>query len=275
MLNHLREITREYLFLGTHSIPELPGVPQGCVFYPYLDDDARAAFTRPHWGDLSGGWGVGTPFVETPMLGHGNFWWGMTPSALRAMLRAARFEVVAEPRTHASPWYTDIVARPVDRDPVLPPVSYYRERGEARAAGERDPAARGLLRADQGARRAAGRPRPDPLRRAADGQQAVEYADVPDGGSVAVLGLGPIGEMASRIAQHRGYRVFGSDPVAERRECSAAHGVEIVEADVTEAIREFLTDVPRARTPWPTRYGMEGHGSDDRLTSYPDVLPPA
>ena len=55
------------------------------------------------------------------MLGHGNFWWGMTPSALRAMLRAARFEVVAVPRTHASPWYTDIVARPVDRDPVLPP----------------------------------------------------------------------------------------------------------------------------------------------------------
>ncbi len=139
MLNHLRQITREYLFLGTHSIPELPGVAQGCVFYPYLDDDDRAAYQRPHWGDLSGGWGVGTPFVETPMLGHGNFWWGMTPSALRAMLRAARFEVVAEPRTHASPWYTDIVARPLDRDPVLPPVSYYRERGEARAAGREVP----------------------------------------------------------------------------------------------------------------------------------------
>ena len=61
MLNDLRAITREYLFLGTHSIPELPGVPHGCVFYPYLDDDAREAFTRPHWGDLSGGWGVGTP----------------------------------------------------------------------------------------------------------------------------------------------------------------------------------------------------------------------
>jgi hypothetical protein len=139
MLNHLREITREYLFLGTHSIPELPGVPQGCVFYPYLEDDQREPFMRPHWGDLSGGWGVGTPFVETPMLGHGNFWWGMTPSAIRAMLRAARFEVVEEPRTHASPWWTDIVARPIERDPVLPPVSYYRERGEARAAGREVP----------------------------------------------------------------------------------------------------------------------------------------
>ena len=34
--------------------------------------------------------------------------------------------------------------------------------------------------------------------------QAVEYADVPEGESLLVLGLGPIGEMATRIAQHRG-----------------------------------------------------------------------
>ena len=136
MLNQLREITGEYLFLGSHTIPELPGVKQGCVFYPYLDAGSRAAYTRPHWGGAAGAWGVGTPFVETPMHGHGNFWWGITPSALEAMLRAARFEVVDMPRTHSSPWYTDVIARPVDRDPVLPPVSYYRERGEAREAGE-------------------------------------------------------------------------------------------------------------------------------------------
>ena len=30
--------------------------------------------------------------------------------------------------------------------------------------------------------------------------QAVAYADIPDGGSVTVLGLGPIGDMAARIA---------------------------------------------------------------------------
>ena len=34
--------------------------------------------------------------------------------------------------------------------------------------------------------------------------QAVEYADVPDGGTLVVLGLGPIGDMACRIALHRG-----------------------------------------------------------------------
>ena len=90
--------------------------------------------------------------------------------------------------------------------------------------------------------------------------QAVEYADVPDGGSVAVLGLGPIGEMAARIAQHRGYRVLGVDPVAERRERSAAHGVEIVDAeDPVEAARE-LTD-GRGPDAVIDAVGMEAHGS--------------
>ena len=41
--------------------------------------------------------------------------------------------------------------------------------------------------------------------------QSVEYADVPDGGTLVVLGLGPIGDMAARIAQHRG-RSTGSSP---------------------------------------------------------------
>ena len=47
--------------------------------------------------------------------------------------------------------------------------------------------------------------------------QAVEYADIPDGGSVAVLGLGPIGEMCARIAC-TGHRVIGVDLVPERLE---------------------------------------------------------
>jgi threonine dehydrogenase-like Zn-dependent dehydrogenase len=47
--------------------------------------------------------------------------------------------------------------------------------------------------------------------------QAVEYAAVPDGGSVAVFGLGPIGQMCARIARHQGAeRVFGVDNVPER-----------------------------------------------------------
>src|ERR1700733_1942725 len=48
--------------------------------------------------------------------------------------------------------------------------------------------------------------------------QAVAYADVPDGGTLSVLGLGPVGQMAVRIARHLGVeRVIGVDPVPERR----------------------------------------------------------
>src|ERR1700709_1724934 len=34
--------------------------------------------------------------------------------------------------------------------------------------------------------------------------QAVDYAAIPDGGSVAVFGLGPIGQMCAHIARHHG-----------------------------------------------------------------------
>jgi threonine dehydrogenase-like Zn-dependent dehydrogenase len=91
--------------------------------------------------------------------------------------------------------------------------------------------------------------------------QAVEYAAIPDGGTVAVLGLGPIGDMATRIALHRGYRVIGVDLVAERLERVRLHGVETLEYsdDVAEAIRD-LTD-GRGPDSVIDAVGMEAHGS--------------
>ncbi len=57
--------------------------------------------------------------------------------------------------------------------------------------------------------------------------QAVEYADVPQGETLLVLGLGPIGEMCTRIAQHRGAgQVIGVDLVPERLARASAHGVD-------------------------------------------------
>jgi threonine dehydrogenase-like Zn-dependent dehydrogenase len=56
--------------------------------------------------------------------------------------------------------------------------------------------------------------------------QAVEYASIPEGGSVAVFGLGPIGQMSSRIARHKGYRVIAVDLVPERIEMARRHGIE-------------------------------------------------
>ena len=47
--------------------------------------------------------------------------------------------------------------------------------------------------------------------------QAVQYAGIPKGGSVLVLGLGPIGDMATRIAKHLGAgQVIAADVVPER-----------------------------------------------------------
>ncbi len=94
--------------------------------------------------------------------------------------------------------------------------------------------------------------------------QAVEYADVPEGGSVTVLGLGPIGDMASRIANHRGRRVIAVDIVPERLERARAHGAEVVdlgehEDDLAEVIRG-MTD-GRGTDSVIDAVGMEAHGS--------------
>jgi hypothetical protein len=94
--------------------------------------------------------------------------------------------------------------------------------------------------------------------------QGVEYANVPDGGTLVVLGLGPIGDFACRIAQHKGYRVIGVDLVPERLERARARGVEVVDLrehqkDLGDAIR----DMTGGRGPDSVldAVGMEAHGS--------------
>ena len=93
--------------------------------------------------------------------------------------------------------------------------------------------------------------------------QAVEYADIPSGGSVAVFGLGPIGQMSSRIAKHRGARVIAVDLVPERLEMAERHGVETLDLeevdDVAEAVRE-LTD-GRGTDSVIDAVGMEAHAT--------------
>src|SRR5439155_17365215 len=67
--------------------------------------------------------------------------------------------------------------------------------------------------------------------------QAVTYADVPKGGSLAVYGLGPIGQMCTRVAMAQGAeRVIGVDLVPERLEMARRHGVEVVDASVEEDV---------------------------------------
>jgi threonine dehydrogenase-like Zn-dependent dehydrogenase len=94
--------------------------------------------------------------------------------------------------------------------------------------------------------------------------QGVEYAAVPDGGTLLVLGLGPIGEMATRVAQHRGYRVLGVDLVPDRLERARSHGVEVYNLDAHEDdLVEVVREATGGRGPDSVldAVGMEAHGA--------------
>ncbi|MEU9050021.1 zinc-dependent alcohol dehydrogenase [Streptomyces sp. NPDC048384] len=97
--------------------------------------------------------------------------------------------------------------------------------------------------------------------------QAVRYAEVPKGGSVAVLGLGPIGDMACRVAQVQGAeRVFGVDLVPERLRRARERGVETFdlrsfhdEKELVAAIRDETDG--RGPDAVIDAVGTEAHGS--------------
>jgi threonine dehydrogenase-like Zn-dependent dehydrogenase len=94
--------------------------------------------------------------------------------------------------------------------------------------------------------------------------QAVDYTDTPDHGSIAVLGLGPIGEMSCRIAQQRGAdQVIGIDLVPERLARARAHGVEVVDFTEHDDVAEVVRGMTDGRGPDAVidAVGMEAHGS--------------
>ncbi|MFN6553612.1 zinc-dependent alcohol dehydrogenase [Mycolicibacterium septicum] len=94
--------------------------------------------------------------------------------------------------------------------------------------------------------------------------QAVAYAEIPESGSVTVLGLGPIGDMAARIAQHLGYRVIAVDRVPERLARAEQRGITTIDlksldGSVGDAVRS-MTD-GRGTDSVIDAVGMEAHGS--------------
>jgi hypothetical protein len=79
-VERLRHITGKYLILGTKTIPELPGFPATVVYFPALSPKQRHAYAplfgsetlryKPNWRPFS------------------NWWWGLTPSAVRGLVEA-------------------------------------------------------------------------------------------------------------------------------------------------------------------------------------------
>ncbi|HEX5988469.1 MAG TPA: zinc-dependent alcohol dehydrogenase [Nocardioides sp.] len=95
--------------------------------------------------------------------------------------------------------------------------------------------------------------------------QALQYADVPDGGTLLVLGAGPIGDMAARMGLEQGRRVISVDRVPERLDRVKGRGAETLHLDevgkkgLGDAVRD-LTD-GRGADAVIDAVGMEAHGS--------------
>src|ERR1044072_2113015 len=95
--------------------------------------------------------------------------------------------------------------------------------------------------------------------------QAVQYADVQPGGSLVVLGLGPIGDMATRIAKHLGVEtVIGIDLVPERLERARKNDVQTIDLrQHTKDLGDVVRGLTGGRGPDAVidAVGMEAHGS--------------
>ena len=102
-LQRLRELTTELLILQTMTLPELPGVRQGLVFYPGVPNPRLYA----RWGEQAA---RGLRLPEPGEDPYAPWWWGISHSALDAMLRAARFVPYER---WGDPFAVHVLARPV------------------------------------------------------------------------------------------------------------------------------------------------------------------
>ncbi|HEX5525321.1 MAG TPA: zinc-dependent alcohol dehydrogenase [Pedococcus sp.] len=93
--------------------------------------------------------------------------------------------------------------------------------------------------------------------------QAVAYADVPEEGTLAVFGLGPVGQLCSRIGVHQGRRVVGVDRVPERLELARKYGVETVDLSEHDNVAEVVLELTggRGADGVVDAVGMEAHGN--------------
>ena len=90
-LERLRELTMSTLLLATETIAETPGRRDTCVIAPSRDEHPNA---EPAAG---------------PGAGYGPWYWGISPSALRTMLKLTGFALADE---HRTPFHVTIVATP-------------------------------------------------------------------------------------------------------------------------------------------------------------------
>jgi SAM-dependent methyltransferase len=87
LLVRLRELCGETLLLSSRTIPEMEGLQNTAVFYPYLSDGQREVWNQ-HRGRAIG---LTEPF--DPEQGYANWFWGLSSSCIASMLQCAGFKV--------------------------------------------------------------------------------------------------------------------------------------------------------------------------------------
>lgn len=94
--------------------------------------------------------------------------------------------------------------------------------------------------------------------------QGVRFADLEPGGTVAILGLGPVGQLAVTCARQQGAgRVLAVDRVPERLARAQGLGAEVVNLDDVPDVAETLRELTSGRGPDAVvdAVGMEAHGN--------------
>ncbi|MHB8328695.1 MAG: class I SAM-dependent methyltransferase [Acidimicrobiales bacterium] len=105
----LRRMTSKVLILSSATIPEVRGLPQASVYYPYLPESERQLWDLKALGSLCQ---VGISNQFQAHEGYANWFWGMTPSCVGALARSAGFRV--DHVEQLGPFGHLFVCRPVD-----------------------------------------------------------------------------------------------------------------------------------------------------------------
>ncbi len=108
-LTRLREICSDVLILGTAVIPEMNGIENAAVYYPYLSESQRKIWELHQGSQLA----ITEPF--DPSQGYGNWIWGFSSSCLEAMIRSAGFSILER---HYGKFYSFVVCK-LSNEPFL------------------------------------------------------------------------------------------------------------------------------------------------------------
>jgi hypothetical protein len=121
----LRRMCRETLILRTSTIPEVEGLPNAAVYFPFLPADERRLWNLQSLG-VAHQAAISGPF--NPAEGYGNWFWGLTPSCLTSLLETAGFRIE---RREDEAFAQTMICRPV----AVPLHHRLPSEAEARAVG--------------------------------------------------------------------------------------------------------------------------------------------